>query len=255
MKLKKKKVNENNEESIEVNAEQANKENNVDTAFDFEEEKSFKFNSLSFRQWYEIVQYIVNYDIILSNLERLDNLLEKKRQLKVFLDSKGIIPQEYLPIIAELNKKYLELTNIQSEISIGYLELSDRIKNEKLANVLQEELKNQMINKDNLKAAKEHVLYFRNPYFIDGDNQYFDQRRKALKIEYKNLNYSIRKIKPHVKKYKKKLDLYESQVKKILFTPNFDFDKLFKFVRPFINDIISSNDLYYIELVNISILD
>ena len=245
--------------TIEKTAHNEINEENVNTKTnDFsklEEIKKFKFDSLTFKQWYEIVQYVINYDIILSNLERLENLLEKKLQLKTFLNTRGIIPEEYKIILEQLNAKYEELLRIQSEISLGDFELSDKIKNEKIAIKLEEELKNQMVNKDNLKIAKEHVLFFRNPYFINGDNQFFEERVKALKKEYRNINYSIKKIKPYVKRYKKKLTLYEDQVKKVIFMSDFQFDKLFKFVRPFITEIISSQDLYYSELVTLSLLD
>ena len=221
-----------------------------------EEEKRFRFDELSFSQWYKIVQYIVNYDIVLSNLERLDSLIEKREQLKAFLDSHGVIPAEYHQVLAELNNKYQEMLNIQNEISFSDKELSKRISDEKLLKTLQDELKNQVINKENLKLAKKHVLFFRNPYFLNNsDNQYFDERKKALLIEYKNIKSSIRQIKPHIKKYNKSLNTYEEQVAKALLRPDFDFKQLFNYVRPFIPEIIESQDFYYSELVTLSMLD
>lgn len=229
--------------------------NNTKVINEFDEKPIIKFDSLSYDNWYKIVQYVINYDMTLSNLERLDMMLERKKQLNAFLKCKGIIPEQYHNILQELNNKYQEMINIQNEIEINDLELSKRINDEKLLKSLKEELRNQMVNKDNLKFAKDHILYFRNPYFLDGNEQYFEKRYKSLKKEYKNIKSSIKEIKPYQKKYLRFLTLLEEQAKKALLNEDFDFQTIFSFVRPFINEIINAPDFYYSKLLSISLLN
>ncbi len=229
--------------------------NNTKAINEFDEKPIIKFDTLSYDNWYKIIQYVINYDMTLSNLERLDMMLERKKQLNAFLKCKGVIPEQYHNILKELNAKYQEMINIQNEVELNDFELSKRINDEKLVKKIKEELKDQMVNKDNLKTAKDHVLYFRNPYFLEGDNQLFEQRYKALKKEYKNIKASIKEIKPYRKKYSRFLMLLEEQAKKAIFNQDLDFKTIFNFARPFINEIINSPDFYYSKLLSISLLN
>lgn len=215
-----------------------------------------KFENLKFEQWKRLVQYVLNYDLWLSNVEKLDQLNLNKAQLEAFIECHGVIPNQYQPLVNELNKKYDEVKRIRQEIEISDLDLSFKVKNVEQLSILEKELDEKIINKGIVDKTKKQLLYFQNPYFIDGDDQLFSQRLPSLKQELADIEWIIKhELKPKLKKSLRMMDLIEIEFRRVLGVKDKKINvlSLFYFVRPYINQIISSDDFFYNELLSLSL--
>lgn len=213
------------------------------------------FRNIDFSKWKRLVQYIINYDVYLTQIEKLEELYLLREQLKAFLGCRGVIPSIYIDIVNDLNEKYEEAKKIRQEIEISKVDHSFKLKNqEEVLAKIEKELSQKVINKGKVIKAKRAILYFQNPYFLkDLDDQMFIKRLPSLKNELKWIEWNINKwLKPNYKKNVRMLNLIKLEFFRVLGvdkTQEKDVDKLFEFVRPYIDNIVTTKDFFYNELL------
>lgn len=211
-----------------------------------------RFENVSYEQWTHLVQYILNYDLELSNIEKLDRMILSKLQLEAYIESRGTIPPQYQKTVDELNNDLKEIKKIKQEMEIAEFDSSYKINNKEQLKDLEARVKLDLVQKGKVNIKDPAKLYFQNPYFISGNNQMFEQRLPLLKKELKNIKWVIKHdLKPKLKKSIRMLGLIEKDFRRILGIkdPNIDVTSIFYFVRPYIDQIVTSNDYYYQELL------
>lgn len=215
-----------------------------------------KFENVSFDQWKSLVPDILNYDLQLSNIEKLDRILLTKLQLEAFINNRGSVPEALKDKVRELYKDQERIKQIKRNQEIAEYDSNYKKDEEEELKALEKKLSFKVVNCNQIDESKPEFLYFNNPYFIKGDNQKFDSRLPSLQQELKDLKKVIKKdLKPGYKKSKNLLDAISIDIKRILGikNKNIAFDNLFYFVRPYIDQIINSQDFYYSELLAMSI--
>ena len=210
-----------------------------------------KFENIEYEEWKRLVQFVLNYDLWLSNIEKLDKMILTKLQLERFIKSKGVIPQKYIPLIQELDDKYAEAKKIKQEIEISEFDTSFKVQGIDKLKLLEKELSTKIVDQGKVDATKRQFLYWRNPFFIKADDQQFSKRLPSLNQELKNINWIIKKeLKPQLKKSLRMMDLIEIEFRRILHLPkDKDIRPLFDFVRPYLNEIVTSDTCFYQELL------
>lgn len=215
-----------------------------------------KFENIKYEQWAKLVQYVLNYDLWLTNIEKLEQLYLNKARLEAFLECRGVIPTQYLEQVRILNEKYEEVKRIRKEIEISDIDSSFKVKNKDQLKLLEKELDLKVINHGAVNEAMKQFVYFQNPYFLNSKDQRFEEREQALRSELKEINWMIKHdLKPKYKKSLRMLKLLEIEFRRILGLQdkNADIKPLFNFVRPYLNEIVVSDSYFYNELLSLAL--
>ncbi len=71
-----------------------------------------KFENIEYEEWRRLVQFVLNYDLWLSNIEKLDSMTTTKLQLEKYISCKGVMPEQARPFVEELDRKLDEAKKI-----------------------------------------------------------------------------------------------------------------------------------------------
>lgn len=210
-----------------------------------------KFENISFEQWKRLVPDVLNYDLQLNNIEQLDHLLKMKQYLTSYIDCQGVVPNQYQASLHQLEKDKELIKKIKKDQAIAEYDSNFKVLELERLNELEKKVNFNFVKDGKIDDTQPVYFYFNNPYFLNGD-QKFNLRLNSLKNELDDLNWTIRKqLKPVYKKSKNMMDLIEIDMRRILniTDPNTSLRPIIDFTRPYIDDIINSDDYFYQELL------
>lgn len=214
-----------------------------------------KFENIEYEEWRRLVQFVLNYDLWLSNIEKLDKLILNKLQLEKYIACRGIMPSDIVPKVERLDEMLAEAKKIKQEVEISEFDTAFKVKGLDKLQTLEKELNLRVIHQGKIVNTKRRYLFWQNPYFLKGDDQMFNKRLPSLKNELKNIKWIIKKeLKPQLKKSIRMMNLIELEFRRILNVPkDKDVRPLFDFVRPYLNEIVTSDSSYFQELLALAL--
>ncbi len=196
------------------------------------------FKKISYVVWQRILPDLLNYHSLLSDFEWVDEMDEKYMQIKTYLDHSGILPDEakeesIKDTIKLLQEQLKEVKSLNSNSDIS----KARIK----------ELENEIAkNKDELEFFNKYIK--NNPCLFKGKangQQYFSSRKKALIVQEKMVLNLVDELKFSKKMSSKKIKSIEERINRLVDIKNFDLKKLYRYIKPYIDVILTTPDSGY----------
>lgn len=196
------------------------------------------FKKISYVVWKRILQDLLNYHMIKSDLEWAESMNDKYMQIKTYIDHNGILPdsakeQSLIDTIDLLKKQIEELKSLNSLSSTS----KSRIKQ------LEEELKK---NEDELiffnKYIKDNICIYKNKVT---EQQFFSKRKTALIIQEKMVLNLVDDINFSKTITIKKINTLTKRIKKQIPFDNFDIELLYKYIKQYIDVILTTDDNGY----------
>lgn len=196
------------------------------------------FKKISLVVWKRILQDLLNYHAIVNDLEWMESLEKEYTELKVYLKYNGLLPDEakemsLIETISLIKEQIKELEDLNSNTDISKKRIND--------------LKNDLIkNEDELLFFN---TYIKNNRFIYNNNlssnQMFEKRKKALLIHEKSLINLIDEANYSKRSLLRKKEQLKKRVSNAVVFDSFNFDKLYVYIKPYIDIIISTPDNGY----------
>ncbi len=176
--------------------------------------------------------------MISIDLDWVNTLHDTYIEIKTYIEKNGLLPDE-----AKEQALIENISLIKTQMNeIEALGNQSKISRNKLKE-LDEELKK---NEDELDFYNKYIKH--NRFVFKGDKkgqQFFAKRRTALEIQEKmvlNLYDDISFSKKHVLR---KLDRIAKRIEMEIDFPNFDVISLYKYIKPYVDIIMSEEDFGY----------
>lgn len=196
------------------------------------------FKKISFTSWTRILQDLLDYHMISSDLSWVTDLQNMYMEIKIYIEKNGILPdaikentlKENIAFLTSQKEELLHLGN-QTEMSHTKIASLD-----KEIQAYQEEL-------------DFYEKYIKNNRFVykknKSGNQYYDERKQSLKIESHMLQDLLDDISFSEKNTLRKLNNIGERIKQEVGFENFDMVSLYLYTRPYIDIIMHTEDYGY----------
>ena len=196
------------------------------------------FKKISYVVWQRILPDLLNYHSLISDFEFVDEMNVKYKQIKTYLDHSGILPdvakeQSIKDTISLLKDQLKEIKNLNSNSNISKLRIKE----------IESEIKK---NEEELEFF--NLCIKNNPCLFKGkanDQQYFSSRKKALIVQEKMIINLVDELNFSKKLSLRKIKAIENRINKLVNINNFDLNKLYRYIKPHIDIILSSSDNGY----------
>lgn len=196
------------------------------------------FKKISLVVWKRIIQDVLSYHMIVSDLKWVEQMQDTYKELKLYIDKNGILPNEakeeaLIDTIKMLKDQINQIKDLNANTSIS---------KEKL----------EALNKELLWNEKEYEFYLRyikyNRFVYKQKKQgpqFFNKRKTALVIQEKMLLNLLDEISFSKKRAAKKIIQLKSRISAQVGFSSFDLESLYKYINPYIDDILKSDDFAY----------
>ncbi len=196
------------------------------------------FKKINFITWKRILQDLLDYHMIASDLEWVDNLHDVYIEIKTYMDKNGILPDEAKEQALNDNIDLIK-TQIQELEALGN---HTKMSQKKIRELTEELTKNQ-------EELDFYNKYIKNNRFVfkkdKKGQQFFNKRKTALEIQEKmilNLYDDISFSKKHTMR---KLERIGKRIAEEVQIKDFDIVSLYKYIKPYVNVIMTTPDYGY----------